>query len=264
MKRTIIIILVLVLIGIGFYIGYRQTSSYHAAEQTTSLESGVLIPQPDPEIPQIVSTSPSNGASDVDPALDKFTVTFDRDMLPGYAFTDNSGRKYYPSIPGKPYWVDKRTCVCPIKLEPESIYRMGLNDGKFQGFKSTTQIPLPAHPIYFTTQGASADLVQMLNPPVIIAFDPPNDATDVDPNRTTLSVTFNQNMGSGIAWVSDGHIPQIIGTPMWNAEKRTCTVSVKLEPRREYKIFLNSAKYIGFASEVGIPSEPIEYTFKTK
>ena len=47
--------------------------------------------------PQIVSTSPARGASDVDPALKEITVTFDQDMEEGMSWT--GGGPEFPQIP---------------------------------------------------------------------------------------------------------------------------------------------------------------------
>jgi hypothetical protein len=47
--------------------------------------------------PQIVSTSPTRGASDVDPAIKEITVTFDQDMEEGMSWT--GGGPEFPSIP---------------------------------------------------------------------------------------------------------------------------------------------------------------------
>jgi hypothetical protein len=47
--------------------------------------------------PQIVSTSPARGASDVDPALNEITVTFDQDMGGGMSWT--GGGPEFPHTP---------------------------------------------------------------------------------------------------------------------------------------------------------------------
>ena len=248
MKRLVLIILVILVIVIGFYYGYRQAngSGTHA--------------------PLIVSTVPKVGETEVDPVLDKITVTFNQDMAGGYAFTTLSGGgKYFPQKTGNPYWVDKRTCILPVKLENGRLYRVGINDDKFKGFKSLTGIPVLPKSIYFTTKGASEDLIEKLKPPVVVDFNPPNGAIDVDPNLTAISVTFNRQMNGDMSWVGGKHnFPRIIGQVTWDDQKRTCTMPVKLRSNQVYKLAINSIQFKNFCSEEGIPVEPTPYEFKTR
>ena len=77
--------------------------------------------------PRLVSSSPKNGAWDVDPALKEITVTFDRDMEGGMSWT--GGGKDFPKSPqgGKAHWRDKRTCVLPVRLVSGHHYRVGID-----------------------------------------------------------------------------------------------------------------------------------------
>src|SRR6266699_7333823 len=67
--------------------------------------------------PSIVTTTPKQGALDVDPDLKEIRVTFDREMGKGMSWT--GGPPNFPSIPdgAMPLWTDSRTCVLPVKLE---------------------------------------------------------------------------------------------------------------------------------------------------
>ncbi len=64
----------------------------------------------------IVATTPTIGATDVDPKLTEITVTFDRDMEKGMSWT--GGKPFFPPADAdkKAHWRDKRTCVLPVKL----------------------------------------------------------------------------------------------------------------------------------------------------
>ena len=57
-------------------------------------------------------------------------------------------------------------------------------------------------------------------PPHVVAFDPPRGATNVDPARTTLAVTFDRTMDrEGWAWViEDKASAPDIGESTWDAE----------------------------------------------
>ncbi len=75
--------------------------------------------------PNIVSTSPTVGATDIDPGLKEITVTFDQDMGRGYSWT-GGGPDYPPTPEGqKAQWRDKRTCVLPVKTRIRALLPRG-------------------------------------------------------------------------------------------------------------------------------------------
>jgi hypothetical protein len=101
--------------------------------------------------PKVVSMTPANGAADVDPALTKITVAFDRPMR------DNSWSMVgfgpnFPEIVGKPSYDEKRTTwSVEVRLKPEWSYRFGLNSEQFQAFRSDDGEPLEPVPATFKT-----------------------------------------------------------------------------------------------------------------
>ncbi len=104
--------------------------------------------------PQIVSTSPADGAQEVDPATTEVTVTFDRDMGP--SFTWNGDGPEFPFVPkSKPFWRDRRTCVLPVKLEAGHNYQLGLNtfSPNFEAFRSAGGVRALPKTIEFATRG---------------------------------------------------------------------------------------------------------------
>jgi len=111
-----------------------------------------IEPAGDP--PRIASTSPADGAKEVDPATVEVTVTFDRDMGPSFAWNGNGPE--YPFVPeGKASWRDQRTCVLPVKLEPGRNYRVGLNtfSPNHQSFRSVEGVRAIPTAIHFATRG---------------------------------------------------------------------------------------------------------------
>jgi hypothetical protein len=81
--------------------------------------------------------------------------------------------------------------------------------------------------------------------PRAIAFDPPLGASGVDPERTTLAVTFDREMDpAGWAWVveSPATAPEV-GESSWDPSFRTNTVVVKLAPGRSYVVWVNSTQH---------------------
>jgi beta-lactamase regulating signal transducer with metallopeptidase domain/HEAT repeat protein len=91
--------------------------------------------------PELVSTSPAIGASDVDPATMEIRVVFDRPMGGGFSWT--GGGDNFPETAGKPSWsVDKKTCTLPVRLKANWSYRLGLNSPSHKNFKSAEGVPL--------------------------------------------------------------------------------------------------------------------------
>lgn len=103
-------------------------------------------------------------------------------------------------------------------------------------------------------------------PPHVIAFDPPLGATNVDPARTTLSVTFDRVMDrEGWAWViEDKATAPDIGESTWDAEVRTNAAPVRLEPGKTYVVWINSPQYSYFKDTLGETATPVRWTFTTR
>ena len=95
--------------------------------------------------------SPENGANNVDPNVDKLTVTFTQEMAGGFSWT--GGGENYPEGTGKPAWSgDKKTCTMPVKLKPGWPYRLGLNSPSHNNFQNAYGIPLEPVVWTFTTK----------------------------------------------------------------------------------------------------------------
>lgn len=102
--------------------------------------------------PMVVKTVPENGATDVDPNLTEIKVTFNKDMQDGsWSWTQRSS-KNFPEVTGKPHYIDKRTCVLPVKLEPGTTYFTSLNSAKFGNFRDETGRSAIPYPLTFTTK----------------------------------------------------------------------------------------------------------------
>jgi RNA polymerase sigma-70 factor (ECF subfamily) len=198
----------------------------------------------------------------VDPALDRIVAVFDQDMAKGFSWT--GGPPYFPETTGKPEWLDARTCVLPVKLESGKFYRLGINSTSHKNFKSVAGNPVRTQAIAFTTRGADAATVAGLDAPQVVTFSPELEKKDVDPNVARLEVTFDKAMGPGFSWTGGGeHYPETTGKPEWSADKKTCSLPVKLKPGWTYRLGLNSPSHINFQSSFGIPLEPVEWRFAT-
>jgi hypothetical protein len=218
------------------------------------------------QAPNIVATSPAVGATDVDPELTEITVTFDQDMGAGFSWT-GSGPDHPTSPEGqKAQWRDKRTCVLPVKPEAGHYYRVGINSPSYRNFRSEAGVSAAPSAIYFTTQGATDEQKLQMTPPKIVATSPVVGATEVDPAVMEISVTFNQEMDSGMSWTGGG--PQFPPSPegqkaQWR-DKRTCVLPVKLEAAHFYRVGINSKNYQNFSSSHGLAALPSAIFFTTQ
>jgi hypothetical protein len=101
--------------------------------------------------PHLVSMTPENGATDVDPGLTEIVITFDREMGDGYAFV--GGGPHYPDTTGRPSYDQKRRVVTlPVKLKPDWSYEFWLNRGKYDSFRSAEGVPLDPVRVTFRTR----------------------------------------------------------------------------------------------------------------
>lgn len=214
--------------------------------------------------PKVQSSQPKNGATDVDPALAQIRVSFDQDMeTRGYSWT--GGPRYYPETTGRPQWVDKRTCILPVKFRPARYYRVGINSKSYKNFRGINGVPVQPQVIAFTTKGADEAMVAGLKAPKVVKMTPENGATNVSPALEEMNVAFDQSMGLGFAWTERDGIPypQPSALPYWSEDGMTCTLPVRLKPSSTYTIGLNGPNENDFQSAYGVPLEPVVWTFST-
>lgn len=102
--------------------------------------------------------------------------------------------------------------------------------------------------------------------PRVMASSPANGATNVDPASVMeLTVTFDQDMGSGMSWCGGGsEFPETAeGKNGYWKDARTCVLPVKLEAGRYYHLGINSMTYKNFRSADGRAARPSELAFTT-
>jgi RNA polymerase sigma-70 factor (ECF subfamily) len=213
--------------------------------------------------PQVVTTQPAIGVADVDPTLTEIRVVFDQEMAGGFSWT--GGGDAFPQTRDKPHWeADKKTCVLPVILAPGKFYRVGINSSSARNFKSESGVAAEFNVIYFTTTGADPATSEKLAVPKVVSMSPADGATDVAPDTTEMTVTFDRPMAQGFSWTKvEGTQPQGSGKPWWNADQTVCTLPVTLEPGKSYSIGLNHAFANNFQSAHGVPLTPIVWTFTT-
>ncbi len=120
--------------------------------------------------------------------------------------------------------------------------------------------------VMIALSGRADDITVETAPPVIVKTLPQAGATDIDAKTTEIQVTFSKDMmDKSWSWsqVSDESFPKIIGKPQYLKDKRTCVLTVKLEPGKTYAIWLNSEKFGGFKDAHGRSAVPYLLIFKT-
>ncbi len=108
---------------------------------------------------------------------------------------------------------------------------------------------------------------KMVITPKVISTSPGNGSQDVDPAIREISVTFSEPMtDKNWSWSYEdkNKFPLTTGEPYYTDNFTRCVLPVKLEPKKEYIIWINTAKLKNFKSENGIPVEPYKLTFKTR
>lgn len=101
--------------------------------------------------------------------------------------------------------------------------------------------------------------------PKVVSMIPTNGAEDVDPNLKSIQVVFDRPMADQ-SWSLVGggpHCPEVGKSIHYDANRKVWTAPVTLQPDWSYEFMLNSETYTGFASEQGVPLEPMSVTFKT-
>jgi hypothetical protein len=104
--------------------------------------------------PAVVKSAPQAGANAVDPGQTELTVTFSKDMLPNSWSWVKVSDESFPKLTGEPrYLADQRTCVLPVKLEPNRHYRIWINaESKFNQFRDRAGHPAVPYLLDFKTK----------------------------------------------------------------------------------------------------------------
>jgi RNA polymerase sigma-70 factor (ECF subfamily) len=102
--------------------------------------------------PVVVKSVPAAGTSDIDPKTTEIKVTFSKNMKAGTWSWSTLSKESFPEVDGTPrYLDDERTCVLPVKLQPEKTYAIWVNSIKFQNFKDSNGIPSVPYLLVFRT-----------------------------------------------------------------------------------------------------------------
>ena len=103
-------------------------------------------------------------------------------------------------------------------------------------------------------------------PPVVVETKPMSGAHVVNPGLSEITVRFSKDMADGTwswstAWLNS--TPDIIAGPKYAPDRRTCTITVKLEAGKTYAYWLNSENFHNFQDQAGHPAIPYLLIFQT-
>ena len=103
--------------------------------------------------PVVVETLPRAGAVDVDPGLEAIRVRFSKDMKTEQSWSwVMVSQETFPLITGEVRFLDdKRTCVAPVKLEPEKTYVIWFNSERYTNFRDQENRPAIPYLLVFQT-----------------------------------------------------------------------------------------------------------------
>ena len=81
-----------------------------------------------------------------------------------------------------------------------------------------------------------------------------------------MSVTFSEEMQDGNwswAYTTKNTFPEMTGQPTYSENFTKNTLPIKLEPNKEYEVWINSQKFGNFKDKSGNSAIPYKLTFKT-
>jgi len=105
--------------------------------------------------PKVVKAMPDNGQENVDPATTEIRIEFDQPMsTAGRSIV--GGGETFPKTVGNPRWLNPRTMIIPVKLEPGHEYWLSINSDSFKNFTNKAGESAEPYPISFVTAKAGA------------------------------------------------------------------------------------------------------------
>jgi len=105
-------------------------------------------------------------------------------------------------------------------------------------------------------------------PPSVVRTTPECGDDAVSPGLSEVSVTFSKDMKvTGHCWswvgVNDESFPARAGETRFLEDRRTCVLTVALQPEKTYAIWINTEEYHSFQDPDGHTAVPYLLVFKT-
>lgn len=105
-------------------------------------------------------------------------------------------------------------------------------------------------------------------PPSVVSTSPRCGDTEAAPGPAEISVTFSKEMKvTGHCWswcgVTDDAFPERTAPTRFLDDKRTCVMTVSLQPEKTYAIWINTEQYHSFQDPQGHTAVPYLLVFRT-
>ncbi len=113
----------------------------------TAIAAGPPVLGASAQAPKVIRAVPDHADGGVDPGLTELRVEFDQDMNQRGMSVCGGGPGF--PVSGRPRWLDARTIVMPIALEPGKSYSLSINCESANNFRSTAGVPAEIYPIQF-------------------------------------------------------------------------------------------------------------------
>jgi hypothetical protein len=115
--------------------------------------------------PKVIKTIPENGDQNVDPRLWQIRVEFDQNMgTKEYSVCTGTSS---PKIIGKPTWINKRTVIIGVKLEPNREYELSINCQSYRNFRNLQGESAVIYPVKFKTAAAGGKSNESVKSPAV-------------------------------------------------------------------------------------------------
>lgn len=106
------------------------------------------------------------------------------------------------------------------------------------------------------------------NAPKVVRTSPESGNVNVDPATDELRITFDKEMEEGgyslVKDLSKGQFPETIGTPVLSSDRKTFVQKIRLQPKTNYYISINSNDFSNFKDTEGTPAIPYLLEFETR
>lgn len=100
--------------------------------------------------PVVIETFPASGSAEVDPGITELRATFSKPVFgAAWCRVDNYS---VPETTGSPRYVDERTCVLPVRLQPSRVYALWLNTEGQLAFRDRENRPAMPYLLIFQTR----------------------------------------------------------------------------------------------------------------
>jgi hypothetical protein len=158
-----------------YYVLKRKSRSERPKQASLPVASGRPV--------VVVQTHPRNNSENISPSVDEIRLTFSKDMKEQAWSWCRSELGAYPETTGKPWYLeDKRTCVLPVKLRPNTQYALRFNiEGRFENFRGADGRPAVPYQLTFKTGNQVAKEAQA---PVVSQPQPTSGELDVIADKT--------------------------------------------------------------------------------